>query len=128
MNHEKLITLPCQYPEEAKNSFKKLIFEEAYLLFIVLGTGETVNKILDLATKAAGSNQDPGMVIWITDYNVVSDIIESLEDPLKMLNDIDNTYAFALSIMDKVVDVIKKDESRLDILRIWKSFQLALKG
>jgi len=128
MNYEKLTILPCHDPEEAKSIFETLIYEEAYLLLVVLGKDSSAKRILELGTKAAGNKQDPSMVVWISEPEVVADTLSNLQDPKRFLNNLSSIRAFALSITDKVVDVIKVQEKPLNILRVWKSFMLALKG
>ncbi len=128
MNDKKLTILPCQNPEKAKKFFNKLLFEEAYLLFVVLGTGPNVEKILELSTKVAGSSSDPGRVVWIKEPGVVFDILNKLDDPGNLLSDLKPVLAFALSIRDKVVDAIKVEETPVDYVRVFESFMKALKG
>ena len=128
MDDKKLTILPCRNPEKAKKIFQTLLFDEAYLLFVVLGAGPNVEKILELSTKVAGSSSDPGMVVWIKEPGVVSDILNKLDDPGNLLGDLKSVLAFVLSIRDKVVDVIKADEKPVDYVRVFESFMKALKG
>jgi len=41
MDDKNLTILPCRNHEKAEKVFKTLLFDEAYLLFVVLGAGET---------------------------------------------------------------------------------------
>ncbi|MEE4197788.1 MAG: hypothetical protein V2I54_09095 [Bacteroidales bacterium] len=127
MNYEKLTILPCQDPGVSQKILKALIYEEAYILLVVLGTGSEAQQILELGTKAAGNAKDPGMVVWITDPQVVSGVLSKLNDPDDLLNDLSSVSAFALSISDRVVDVIHRNESPIDILRVWELFMKGLK-
>ncbi len=125
MNYEKIITLP-QNPQKAISIFEDLIHNQVYVLFVVLWDDDISDKLLDLGSKAAGGLSDPGMVVWITNPETIQSVIDQLNDKTGSINNLNSVRAFMLSISDNIVDVIMEDERRIDMLRVWKSIQLAL--
>jgi hypothetical protein len=126
MNHEKIVILPCDNVNRANEILHDLIYNQAYVLLVVLGDNSQTNDLLELGSRVAGNDSDPGLVVWINNPSVVLPIIRNLEVEDNSLENLDIVSAFMLSIMDKVVDVIYSNEPKLNILRVYKSFQLAL--
>lgn len=125
MNHEKVIILPCSEPDKAIEIYKELIYNEPDILFNVLGTSDKVEKLIELGSKiAAGFTNPAAYVVWITDPSVVKPVLDNLFKSNSIEN-IEDNVAFMLSITDRVVDVITI-EDKIDLVKIFKSFQLAL--
>jgi len=125
MNHEKIVILPSSLPDQADEILNDLVYNQAYVLFVVLGNDALAKKLVEWASSLAGSRSDPGLVVWITDRNVNIEtlrlIVEKNSRLLKRWKDIS---AFMLSIMDNVVDVLYSDDNPpANLLRVFKSFQ-----
>ncbi len=125
MNYEKIVNIPIHNPARAVEMLNDLIYKRVYYLFFVLGEDSLSEDLLNLASDMAGSLTDPTMVVSIPDTAPVISILEGLNDPLNQLSNLSNVAAFTTSIMDSVADVISKNENKVDLVRIWKAWQLA---
>ena len=125
MNYEKIVNIPIHNPARAVEMLNDLIYKRVYYLFFVLGEDSLSEDLLNLASDMAGSLTDPTMVVSIPYTAPVISILEGLNDPLNQLSNLSNVAAFTTSIMDSVADVISKNENKVDLVRIWKAWQLA---
>jgi hypothetical protein len=125
MNYEKIVNIPIHNEYRAKQILNDLLYNRVYYLFFVIGEDELTYKILNMASDMAGSKSDPTMVVSIPVITPVVSVIEGLHDTSGKLNDISTVIAFTTSIMDKVSDVIYRSEDNIDLLRIWKAYEIA---
>lgn len=116
MELKKTIVLPDTNPK-ALDLMRKLIFDEPYVLFVVLGDSPTVDLLLDKANKFSGLTDEPRWVVWARNPKLISSIYPDLKGELALLQGLRDALGFTLSIQDQVADVILSSDT-IDNVRV----------
>jgi hypothetical protein len=110
----------------AQVEFDRWVHHEAVVLVVVLGTGLAVETTVADADKMADKLSRLAHVLWARDRSHIQDQIDQLQGRPALLKNLPGCQAFSLSLTDKVVDVLRKDEPAPDPVRLFKLFNDAL--
>lgn len=128
MQLDRTLVLPVDDPALAHSLFSHAVQEEDILLLVVLGTDPMAEEAVRYADRRArvvvqGRERK---VAWVRDPDALMDAFEDLSPGRVDLDkeDLSGVLAFALSLDDAVMDVIRYDE-KLDFVRVERAFLFA---
>ena len=121
----KTITLP-EDPDAARAEFDHWVHHEGVVLLVVLGSGSEVERIVEDADSLANHMNDMAHVLWARHPDDLAAAFRALKAAPKLKSQIPGSQAFALSLTDRVVDVIRRDEDPPDLTRLFEAFNKAL--
>ncbi|WP_338870132.1 hypothetical protein [Myxococcus stipitatus] len=113
MEFRKTTVLPLDDAQEARKLLRKLIDDEPYVLFVVLGEGPSREQLVSKAGKFAGLDSDLKWVVWARSLEHVRPELEKLKGDIQFKNKVltSGTQAFVLSFADELRDVIEQNET-----------------
>ena len=123
MEFRKTTVLPLNDVQESQRLLKKLINDEPFVLFVVLGDGPEREQLVSKAGKFAGTDADLKWVVWARTFNDVRPVLESLKGDGKLKNQLltEAPQAFVLSFSDELKDVIGRNEN-VDNVRVVQAY------
>lgn len=119
MDLRKTMILPSDDAALARQLFKHAVFDTVDVLLVVLGTGASIETLVQRADKLAGRQEDPRRVIWARSPGDIKPVVDGLKGEQIVLG---STRAFSLSLTDTVRDVITTAEPEPDLVRILEAF------
>lgn len=126
LNHTLII--PTDDKILAQKMFESLIYDEDFLLVIVLGDDDIAQKAVKYADSRARISIAgyERKVVWIRNREILSKEIKALNDGLASLpkDNLERVVAFSVSFSDTVMDVILSSET-IDFLRLDLAFNKA---
>jgi hypothetical protein len=124
MDLQKTTIIPTDNAKISKSLLNNLISEEGVVLFIVIGSNQLAENLVQMADTVARTRPEIRRVVWINMLNPVIDIIEPLIDNYNSSSEIitDPAFAIVLSLAGKVCDVIPYNEPKLNFVRINDAF------
>ena len=126
--HTTRTTILSDDEESAKREFDHWVHHEAVVLLVILGTGLAVESIVEDADKMAEKLSKLAHVLWARNPAFLKDKVTELEAKPSVLKKLQpgTPQGFALSLTDKVVDVLTREESPPDLTRLFELFNNAL--
>ncbi|NOJ80499.1 hypothetical protein [Myxococcus xanthus] len=123
MEFRKTTVLPLNDAQEAQRLLRKLINDEPYVLFVVLGEGLSREQLVSKAGKFAGLESDLKWVVWARSLEQVRPEIEKLKGDAQLKNKVltASPQAFVLSFADELCDVIEQNEAANNV-RVVKAY------
>ena len=122
----KLITLPVDDANQAKKTLRKWLAFDDKVLIIVLGDTNIAFETADRADRLTGGFEDePRWVIHGPNRDDIVDILDELEDPDEITPDWSTVLFIAVSITDKIRDVVIRDGNQPNFSRIDDAFMMA---
>ena len=110
----------------AQAEFDRWVHHEAVVLLVLLGTGLTVEATVADADKMAEKLSKLAHVLWARNRAHLEAQLAKLQGKQTLLKQLPGCQGFALSLADKVVDVLRKDEGQPDLVRLFELFNNAL--
>jgi hypothetical protein len=125
MDFNKTKVLPLD-PAKAQEVFRQAIYDEPFVLFVVLGSDAAAETVVSKAGKLAGSPTDPRWVVWVRRPTDVAEQLGALKGSPEWKASILNgtAQAFTTSFDDEIRDVIGKGEV-IDNTRVFQAFARA---
>lgn len=119
----KLITLPANDPDQARKTLRKWLAFDDKVLIIVLGDTNIAFETADSADRLTGGFEDePRWVIHGPNRDDIVDVLDELEDPDEITPDWNTVLFIAVSITDKIRDVVIRDGNQPNFSRIEDAF------
>jgi hypothetical protein len=125
MDFNKTKVLPLD-PMKAQELFRQAIYDDPFVLFVVLGSGAAAESLVSKAGKLAGSPTDPRWVVWVREpAHVAQQLAELAGTPEWKASILNGTaQAFTTSFDDEIRDVIATSEP-IDNVRVFQAFARA---
>ena len=117
---EKTTELPPGDPATAQRMFSELIYDEPFVLLVVLGEDLEAVDLVDRADKVAGDVQSLRHVVWMRNPDNHQNQIAALESSDQLDNQ--DALAFCTNNDDAVCDVILRSEAPVKFRRIIQAF------
>jgi len=124
--HTTRTTILSDDPEAAQREFDRWVHHEAVVLLVIFGTGLSVEQTIQDADGIAENLSKLAHVLWARDRSLIEDQVRALEASPSLRKQLPTAQGFALSLTDKVVDVLRGSESPPDLVRIFELFNNAL--
>jgi len=121
----KTTILPTDDKKLAVSMFRQLIFERPAVLMVVRGKDTEAETFVQRADRLAGDATDPRWVVWARKPEQIEEVVQELEGPKNLLDEIPTSRGFSLSLTDEVRDVITGSEPVPDLVRVLKAFAKA---
>ena len=99
------------------------------MLFVVLGDNEEAKELAGLANDYAGTDMDPRLVVWAPSVSHITMVVENTLTGLKpVLDDQNHDRGFTVSLSNKIMDIIDKNEPAPDDVRVVQAWTNAMKS
>ena len=125
MHTTKTTILPAD-PAAARQEFNHWVHHEPVVLLVLLGSGAEVEATVADADRMANKLSDLAHVVWARDSAPLAKQFSALGGKPQLLKQLPGCQGFALSLTDKVVDVIRANEPAPDLTRLLEAFTNAL--
>jgi hypothetical protein len=112
-------------PDEARAEFNHWVHHEPVVILVLLGTGPQVEATVGDADKLANKLSNLAHVLWARDPDALTRQFAALDASPALRKQMPG-QGFALSLTDRVVDVIRKSEDPPDMTRLLELFNNAL--
>jgi hypothetical protein len=106
----KTTVLPTDNPETARVAFRSLVYDQPFVLLVVLGDGAESEALVSKAGKFAGAASDLRWVVWarVLDHikTEIGSFTETPDSGFKAAVLGGNAQAFSLSVQDTIRYVV----------------------
>lgn len=124
--HTTKTTILPEDPAAARAEFDHWVHHEPVVLLVLLGSGAAVEATVADADKMANMMSDLAHVLWVRNPAPLKAQFSSLAGKPTLLKQLSSCQGFALSLTDRVVDVIGAKEAAPDLVRLLEAFTNAL--
>ena len=121
----KTTILPTNESQLALLILRYLIFEKPYVILVVRGMDPNAETLVQRADQLAGDANDPRWVVWAKMPDQIEEVVNELRGSQDLLDKIQTSRGFSLSLTDEVRDVIVGSESVPDMVRVLEAFTKA---
>lgn len=120
----KTTIIPTDDQALALRLMNQLIFEEAHVLMVVLGSDAVAEKTVERADKLSGAPGEPRWVAWVRNPELVKGLLDQLKVGGSRRAAMKNAIACSLSLTDTVCDIVPRLPEP-DLFRLMMAFKKA---
>ncbi|MCZ7555850.1 MAG: hypothetical protein M5R41_05550 [Bacteroidia bacterium] len=122
MEFRKTTILPTDDAELAGRMLADLVYEQPYVLFVVLGTGPEAEDLVQRAAKLSGAESEPRWVVWIRQPVMLETQIRNFSGAERLPAALGHCRAFSMSITDAIRDVMLASDGVPNLMRVLQAY------
>ena len=119
----KTTIIPTDDAALALKLMRQLIYEEAHVLMVVLGSDALAEQTVERADKLTGATAEPRWVAWLRKPELVQELLDELKVTKPQRAALKNAIACSLSLGDVVRDIVPRSPEP-DMFRLRDAFHL----